>query len=67
VCSWQLVVLIAMTMVGSRVVVSVAVDDVSVETVLVGMILDGPHVAARFLQGVLAHHLVTITGLLLAV
>lgn len=50
-----------------RMVVAVAVDDVGVETVLIGDVLDGSHVAAWFLQGVLAHNLVTIAGLLLSV
>lgn len=59
--SWRPVVLIAVTMVTSGVVISVAVYDVGVEAVLVGVILDSPHVAAGFLQGVLAHHLVTVT------
>jgi hypothetical protein len=49
------------------VVVTIAVDDVSMEAVLIGNILDGPDVAAWFLQGVLAHNLVTVTGFLLSV
>jgi hypothetical protein len=52
---------------GSRMVVTVAVDDVSVETVLICNILDGSDVATWFLQGVLAHNVVTIAGLLLSV
>lgn len=47
-------------------VVTVAVDDVGMETVLIGNILDGSDVATWFLQGVLAHNLVTVAGLLLS-
>jgi hypothetical protein len=45
----------------SRMVVSVAVVYVSVEAVLVGIVLDGPRVAAGFLDRVLSYHFVSIT------
>ena len=47
-------------------VVTVAVEYVGMETVLISNILDGSDVATRFLQGVLAHNLVAIAGLLLS-
>jgi hypothetical protein len=56
-----------MSMMGSGVVVAVAVDDVGVEAILIGKILDGPHVTTGLLQGVLAHDLVTVAGFLLSV
>jgi hypothetical protein len=59
--------LITMSVVSSRVVVTIAVDDVGMEAVLIGNVLDGPDVATGLLQGVLAHNLVAITGLLLSV
>ena len=63
----QAVLMVAMTVVGSGVIVSVAVDDMSVEAVLIGDVFDGPHVAAGFLQGVFSYNLVSIAGLLLSV
>lgn len=48
-------------------VVTVAVDDVGMEAVLICDILHGPDVATGLLQGVLAHNLVAITGFLLSV
>jgi hypothetical protein len=53
-------------MMSSGMVVPIAVEDVSVETVLISNILDGSHIATGFLQGVLAHNLVPVTGLLLS-
>lgn len=53
--------LIAVTMVTPGVVIPVAVDDVRVEAIFVGNILNSPHVAAWFLQRVLADHLVAVT------
>jgi hypothetical protein len=53
--------LIAVTMVTSGVVIPVAVDDMRVEAIFVGNILNSPHVAAWFLQRVLADHLVAVT------
>jgi hypothetical protein len=49
-----------MSMMSSGMVVTIAVDDVGMEAVLIGNILDGPDVATGLLQGVLAHNLVTI-------
>jgi hypothetical protein len=49
------------------VVVTVAVDDVGVETVLIGIILDGPDVTAGFLQGVLSYNFVAVPRFLLPV
>lgn len=41
--------LVALSVVSSGVVVTVAVDDVGVEAVLIGKILDGPDVTAGLL------------------
>ena len=51
---------------GSRVVVTVAVVDLGVETVLISMIIDGSDVATWLLQAVLSHYVVTVAGLLLS-
>jgi hypothetical protein len=56
-----------MSMMGSGVVVAIAVDDVGMEAILIGIILDGPHVATGLLQGVLTHNLVTVTRFFLSV
>lgn len=52
---------------GSRMVVTVTVVDLGVETVLVGMIMDGSDIATWLLQAVLSHNFVTVAGLLLSV
>ena len=51
---------------GSRMVVTVAVVDLDVETVFIGMIIDGSEVATWLLQAVLSHYVVTVAGLLLS-
>ena len=55
------------SMMASGVVVAVAVDDVGMEAVLIGVVLDGPHVTAGFLQGVFSYYLVSVAVLLLSV
>ena len=55
-----------MSVMGSRMVVTVTVVDVGVETVLIGMITDGSDVATWLLQAVLSHNFVTVAGLLLS-
>jgi len=47
-------------------VVTVTVVDLGVETVLIGMIIDGSDVATWLLQAVLPHYIVTVAGLLLS-
>ena len=47
-------------------VVTAAVLDLGVETVLIGMIIDGSDVATWLLQAVLSHNFVTVAGLLLS-
>lgn len=59
--------LVALSVMSSGMVIAIAVDDVGVEAILIGKILDGPDVTAGLLQGVLTHNLVTITGFLLSV
>jgi hypothetical protein len=59
--------LIAVTVMGTRVVITITVDDVSVEAIFIGEILDGPYVTTGLLQGVLAHNLVAVTRFLLSV
>ena len=51
---------------SSRMVVTAAVVDLCVETVFIGMIMDGSDVATRLLQAVLSHNFVTVAGLLLS-
>jgi hypothetical protein len=51
---------------GSRMVVTVTVVDLGVETVFIGMIIDGSDVATWLLQAVLSHYFVTVAGLLLS-
>ena len=51
---------------GSRMVVTVAVVDLGVETVLISMIIDGSDVATWLLQDVLSYNCVTVAGLLLS-
>jgi hypothetical protein len=55
-----------MSVIGSSMVVTVAVVDLSVETVVIGMIIDGSDVATRFMQAVLPHNFVTVAGFLLS-
>jgi hypothetical protein len=55
-----------MSVMGSRMVVTAAVVDVGVETVFIGMIIDGSDVATWLLQAVLSHNFVTVAGLLLS-
>jgi hypothetical protein len=55
-----------MSVIGSRMVITAAVMDVSVETVFIGMIIDGSDVATWLLQAVLSHYVVTVAGLLLS-
>jgi len=55
-----------MSLIGSRMVVTVTVVDLGVETVLIGMIIDGSDVATWLLQAVLPHYIVTVAGLLLS-
>jgi len=55
-----------MSLMGSRMVVTVTVMDLGVETVFIGMIIDGSDVATRLLQAVLPHYIVTVAGLLLS-
>jgi len=47
-------------------VVPAAVVDLGVETVFIGVIIDGSDVATWLLQAVLSHYVVTIAGLLLS-
>jgi hypothetical protein len=55
-----------MSVMSSSVVVTVAVLDLSVETVVVGIIIDRSDVATWFLQAVLSHNFVTVAGLRLS-
>jgi hypothetical protein len=55
-----------MSMRGSRMVVTVTVVDLGVETVLIGMIIYGSDVATWLLQAVLSHYVATVAGLLLS-
>jgi hypothetical protein len=49
-----------------RMIISIAVMHISVETVLVGIVLDGPRVATWFLDRVLSDHFVPVARFLLA-
>jgi len=51
---------------GSRMVVTVTVVNLGVETVFIGVIVDGSDVATWLLEAVLSHNFVTIAGLLLS-
>jgi hypothetical protein len=55
-----------MSVIGSRMVVTVTVMDLGVETILIGMITDGSDVATWLLQAVLSHNFITVSGLLLS-
>jgi len=55
-----------MSLMGSRMVVTVTVMDLGVETVIIGMITDGSDVTTWLLQAVLSHYIVTVAGLLLS-
>ena len=55
-----------MSVIASRMVVTVTVVNFGVETVFIGMILDGSDVATRLLQAVLSNNFVTVAGLLLS-
>ena len=55
-----------MSMIGYRMVITVTVVDLCVETVFIGMIIDGSDVATWLLQAVLSHYAVTVAGLLLS-
>ena len=47
-------------------VVAITVVDMGVETVFIGMIMDGSDVATWLLQAVLSYYVVTVAGLLLS-
>ena len=51
---------------SSRMVVAITVVDMGVETVFIGMIMDGSDAATWLLQAVLSHYVVTVAGLLLS-
>ena len=55
-----------MSVMGSRMVVTVTVVNLGVETVFIGVIVDGSDVATWLLKAVLSHYVVTVAGLLLS-
>ena len=52
---------------GARMIIAVAVDDMSMEAILVCCILDGSGIAAGFIQSIFPYNNVAIARFLLAV
>ena len=55
-----------MSVIASRMAITVTVVNLCVETVFIGMITDGSDVATWLLQAVLSNNFVTVAGLLLS-